>query len=235
MNNDLKKELNDCKKECDRRFNIFFEDQELNDYNHTIQQKYIVQKLIKLNKLFNETEHNDDEFITVNASLSILYKPKIKNIDYDRKKEIKIFKEKLGMYNDISIFLSKHGHIVYQLDYKYYFDIHFGPELKDIDDIYKYWDKHNLYINSQIDEFDLEPDEIYTYTIPISKKYKDYLIRSITIDSKMELEEFTYYMGNYFPIGLESLYKQLTFMENLFFDKMNELVEMNRKLIDIKL
>jgi hypothetical protein len=108
-------------------------------------------------------------------------------------------------------------------------------ELNDIDDIYKYWDKHNLYINSQIDEFDLEPDEICTYTIPISKKYKDHLLNSIVIDSKMELEEFTYYMGNHFPRGLESLYKQLTFMENLFFDKMNELVEMNRKLIDIKL
>jgi len=241
MNNNLKNELNDCKKECDRRFDIFFEDQELNDYNHTIQQRYIVQKLIKLNKLFNESEYNDDEFITVNASLSILYKPKIKNNDYrSKKREIKIFKEKLGMYNDMSIFLSKYGNIVYQLDDKYYFDIHFGSD--NIDDIYKYWDKHNEYINFQIDEFHLEPDEIYTYTIPISKKYKDDLIRSIKIDSKMELEKFTYYMGKHVPIGLESLYKQLTFMENLFFDKMNdkmklldEVIEMNRKLIDIKL
>ena len=51
----------------------------------------------------------------------------------------------------------------------------------------------------------------------------------------MELSKFLVYMRKNVPIGLGGLYKQLTFMENLFFDKMNELIEMNRKLIDIKL
>jgi hypothetical protein len=228
MNNDLKKELNDCKKECDRRFDIHFEAQERNDDNHYTQQKYIVNKLIKLNKLFNESEYNDNEFITVTVILSLLYKLKM---DYccDQKK-IKIFKNKLGMFNDISIFLSKYGHIIYQFNGKYYCDIYICDYTQDDNMIQKNWHYHiDFNISSDIFGDDEE------YITPISKKYKDYLLSSIVIDPNMELSKFFHYMGKNVPLGLNGLYKQLTFMENLFFDKMNELVEMNRKLIDIKL
>lgn len=232
MNNDLKKELNNIKIECDRRFDIHFETQERNDDNHDLQQKYIVNKLIKLNKLFNESEYNDDEFITITVFLSILYEPKI---DYEcDQKEIKIFKEKLGMFNDISIFLSKYGHIVYQLDGKYYYDIYISDYTEEDDDIIqKNWYYH-IDCNLTLDVFD-QTCINEEYITPISKKYKDHLLSSIVIDSKMELSQFLKYMGKNVPLGLGGLYKQLTFMENLFFDKMNELVEMNRKLIDIKL
>jgi hypothetical protein len=229
MNNDLKKELNDCKKECDRRFDIHFETQERNDDNHYTQQKYILEKLIKLNKLFNESDYNDDEFITITILLSLLYEPKI---DYScDEREIKIFKNKLGRFNNISIFLSKYGHIVYQLDGKYYYDIYICDYAEeDHDMIQKKWYCHI--------DFNITPDvfcDDQEYITPISKKYKDHLLNSIVIDSNMELSKFCYYMGKNFPLGLNGWYKQLTFMENLFFDKMNELVEMNRKLIDIKL
>jgi hypothetical protein len=231
MNN----ELNINKKICDQRYATFCESDELNVHNHTLQQKYIIQKLIKLNKLFNETEYNDNEFITIDVSLSILYEPKIENSSDDRNKEIKIFKEKLGRFNNISIFLSKYGHIVYHLDGKYYYDIYFDTYETNINTIIQFWDKHVEYIESQIDEFHLEPDEYDIYTIPISKKYKDHLHSFITIDSNMELSKFVEYMDRNVPIGLSGLYKQLTFMENLFFDKMNEVVEMNKRLIDLKL
>jgi hypothetical protein len=231
MNNDLKKELNDCKKECDRRFDIHFETQERNDDNHYTQQKYIVNKLIKLNKLFNESEYNDDEFITVTVFLSLLYETEI---DYAcDQREIKIFKNKLGIFNDISIFLSKYGHIVYQLDGKYYYDIYICDYTEDDDMVQKKWYCHiDFNITPASIEYDSGSDE---YITPISKKYKDYLLSSIVIDPNMELLKFFHYMGKNVPLGLNGLYKQLTFMENLFFDKMNELVEMNRKLIDIKL
>ena len=42
-------------------------------------------------------------------------------------------------------------------------------------------------------------------------------------------------MDSQVPIGLSGLYKQLTIMENLFFDKMNEVIEINKRLIDLKL
>jgi hypothetical protein len=131
---------NDWKKECDRRFDIHFESQERNDDNHYTQQKYIVNKLIKLKKLFNESEYNDDEFITVTVILSFLYKLKI---DYccDQRK-ITIFKEKIGMFNDISIFLSKYGHIIYQLDDKYYCDIYICDYTEDDVIIQKNWHSH---------------------------------------------------------------------------------------------
>jgi len=220
---------NDYKKVCDQRYATFCESDELNVHNHTLQQKYIIQKLIKLNKLFNETEYNDDEFITINVSLSILFEPNIKNTDYGRNKEIKIFKEKLGIFNNISIFLSKYGHIVYQFNNKYYYDIYIELYEKNIDTIIKFWDKHVEYLESEIDEFNLESDEIHIYNIPISKKYKDHLLSSIVIVSNMKLIDFTSYMDSQVPIGLSGLYKQLTFMENLFFDKMN------KRLIDLKL
>jgi hypothetical protein len=167
--------------------------------------------------------------------LSILFEPKIKNTDYGRNKEIKIFKEKLGMFNNISIFLSKYGHIVYQFNSKYYYDIYIELYEKNIDTIIKFWDKHVEYLESEIDEYHLESDEIHIYNIPISKKYKDHLLSSIVIDSNMKLIDFTSYMDSQVPIGLGGLYKQLTFMENLFFDKMNEVIEMNKRLIDLKL
>ena len=149
-------------------------------------------------------------------------------------KKIKIFKNKLGMFNDISIFLSKYGHIVYQLDGKYYYDIYISDYTEEDDDIIqKNWYYH-IDCNLTLDVFD-QTCINEEYITPISKKYKDHLHSSIVIDSKMELSQFLKYMGKNVPLGLNGLYKQLTFMENLFFDKMNELVEMNRKLIDIKL
>jgi hypothetical protein len=239
MNNDLKKELNDCKKECDRRFDIHFETQERNDDNHYTQQKYIVEKLIKLNKLFNESDYNDDEFITITVILSLLYDTEI---DYAcDEREIKIFKNKLGIFNNISIFLSKYGHIVYQLDGKYYYDIYICDYAEEDDDIIqKKWYCHiDFNITPAAIEYDSDSDE---YITPISKKYKEYLTNFLVIDSNMELSKFFHYIGKHVPLGLSGLYKQLTYMENLFFDKMNdkmklldEVIEMNRKLIDIKL
>lgn len=194
---------------------------------------YISEKIQNLNKLLNNSddeydEYDEDEMLIIDILLIMIYDIDNNKIVLQKDEvedEIKIFKEKLGSIwdNKINIYLSTSGQLVYNYkdNYSYILVTYEKNEYFTLESVF---DDYNGII-LDIRDFTVYSDHV------IPKIYKLAYIDSIKFDSTLNIVESIKYLQEFTTNNYKTLYSQLGFMENKYYEKLNEQIIQNSDLL----